>query len=409
MRYLLLLLLLSLPVAGALRAQPVYWRGTNAEFGASVQALVVTRTGAIFAATEGKGLFRSTDEGETWTRRTTGLTDDDIFTLATDSDGRIFAGGYNQGIFRSTNGGDTWIEIGEARTRALLVTPADEIFWGRGTGLSRSTDHGASWNEIPTAPAGTVGTIALDSTGSIYISILNDGEIWRSDDDGDTWSKTSFLDPLSGSIRTIIAGPNGLLYAGHRGFYRSSDKGESWEEPATTPLPPFLRGGMGPDGHLFLTAGAGVYESSDFGATWMLQGSGWLGDAGESYSLTFDAQRRIVVGTTKGMVLISRDATSGKDEEISQREGSALSIDAISPNPCRDRAVMRVSLPRASRIRTTIYSAAGEMVGAAPAHDLPAGTHDLPITAAGLPTGVYLLRVEIDGTTATKLLSVIGE
>ena len=54
----------------------------------------------IFAATDGGGVFLSTDNGKSWTAKNSGLTDQDIQSLAS-SGNYIFVGTYTGGIFRA--------------------------------------------------------------------------------------------------------------------------------------------------------------------------------------------------------------------------------------------------------------------------------------------------------------------
>jgi photosystem II stability/assembly factor-like uncharacterized protein len=59
---------------------------------------------------EGGGMFRSTDNGDTWTEQNNGFTAFDVNTVAINSLGHIFAGAAG-GAFRSTNDGDNWSDI----------------------------------------------------------------------------------------------------------------------------------------------------------------------------------------------------------------------------------------------------------------------------------------------------------
>jgi photosystem II stability/assembly factor-like uncharacterized protein len=59
---------------------------------------------------KGGGMFRSTDNGDTWTEQNNGFTALDVNTVAINSLGHIFAGAAG-GAFRSTNDGDNWSDI----------------------------------------------------------------------------------------------------------------------------------------------------------------------------------------------------------------------------------------------------------------------------------------------------------
>ncbi len=71
-----------------------------------IYALAVSGTN-IFAGADGDGVFRSTNNGTTWTLVSTGITNTRIFALAT-SGTNLYAGTFGGGVFLSTNNGTNW-------------------------------------------------------------------------------------------------------------------------------------------------------------------------------------------------------------------------------------------------------------------------------------------------------------
>jgi len=65
-----------------------------------VRALVLTANGHLFAGTA-QGVFRSRDQGESWTPVNTGLTNTAILALALDPRQVLYAGTEGGGVFRS--------------------------------------------------------------------------------------------------------------------------------------------------------------------------------------------------------------------------------------------------------------------------------------------------------------------
>ncbi len=86
------------------------------------------------------GVFRSTDNGLSWTGVNNGLTDLNVKSLAI-SDTNLFAGTINAGVFLSTNNGASWTEIntGLAITDVpSLAVSATNLFAGSyGSGVYR--------------------------------------------------------------------------------------------------------------------------------------------------------------------------------------------------------------------------------------------------------------------------------
>src|SRR5438105_4974849 len=69
-----------------------FWAQTNGPQGGDGIALATNSSGTLFVGTQGGGIFRSSDNGETWTGVNNGLTDTNVRALAINSLGDIFAG-----------------------------------------------------------------------------------------------------------------------------------------------------------------------------------------------------------------------------------------------------------------------------------------------------------------------------
>jgi len=78
-----------------------------------VEALVRTGGGILYAGTFGAGVFRSSDDGQTWEAINNGLTDLHILSLVGDpnDDDTLYAGTLD-GVFRTRDGGASWESIG---------------------------------------------------------------------------------------------------------------------------------------------------------------------------------------------------------------------------------------------------------------------------------------------------------
>lgn len=172
----------------------------------------------------GNGVYRSTDAGKTWqhmglddTRHIGRIlvdpTNPDIVLVA--ALGHVYGPNEQRGVFRSTDGGQTWTKVlyrnqdtGAIDLAAdprnprqvyaalwqLRRTPWSLIDGGPGSGLYRSTDGGKTWTPLqghglPAGPLGRISVSVSGADGEVVYALINaeKGGLYRSDDGGDTW------------------------------------------------------------------------------------------------------------------------------------------------------------------------------------------------------------------------------
>jgi photosystem II stability/assembly factor-like uncharacterized protein len=179
----------------------------------------------------GDGIYKTTDGGETWTHLP--LVEDaqtSIGRIRVDSGNcdRVFAAvlGHNfgandeRGLFRSTDGGETWEnvlfqnDLAGAVDVSLDPDNPDVVyagFWhayrrpwllnsgGAGSGLFKSTDGGDTWENLtdnPGMPAAPIGKVTVSVSGAdssrVYAMVeAAEGGLFASDDAGATWRRVN--------------------------------------------------------------------------------------------------------------------------------------------------------------------------------------------------------------------------
>jgi len=135
-----------------------------------VLSFATNASGDVFAGTYfGNGVFRSTDDGDSWNEKNNGLIAAEVRTIAAqgpipriqspniNAADFIFAGTYGRGMFRSIDSGQNWQQINHGllalyesalafNTNGYIFVGAD--FVGGPGGVYRSTEYGDSWVEI---------------------------------------------------------------------------------------------------------------------------------------------------------------------------------------------------------------------------------------------------------------------
>ena len=208
----------------------------------------------------GDGVYKSTDGGESWSNM--GLEDSHhigrIALHPEDSDvvyvaamGHLWGPNEERGLYKSTDGGESWVRIleGDPNTGAVDValdpSNPETVYaalyqrrrrpWGfhgggPGSGLFKSTDGGASWRELTAEsgnglPDGELGRIGISIYRSdpriVYASVEQGfrynastayGErragVYRSEDHGETWEHMSDWNPRPMYASQILVDPS---------------------------------------------------------------------------------------------------------------------------------------------------------------------------------------------------------
>lgn len=228
---------------------------------------------------EGDGIYKSTDSGETWQWIGLGETRviGDIIVHPTNPNivwvaamGRIFGkeGNKERGVFKSTDGGKTWekvlyydrhtgavdlaIDPNNPRILYAALWEAYRTPWfmssggrpegGYGSGIYKSTDGGKTWTEIsenpglPKEPLGKIGiTVSPVNSDRVWAIIeAENGGVFRSDNGGKTWQRIN-SDPNVNArpwyYKHIVAGTgnDNTVYSLTATVWKSVDGGRTFK------------------------------------------------------------------------------------------------------------------------------------------------------------------------------------
>jgi photosystem II stability/assembly factor-like uncharacterized protein len=159
------LLAAGLALACAVHAAPTQLSADAGEVRDIKYASGTGTTAMLYAATQGGGVFKSTDSGQTWTA--TALNTGYAWNIAI-SGSSIYAATEN-GLWKSTNAGVNWTHLTFDPARAVAVDPTTTttvLLGVPGQGVFRSTDSGVNW---------TRQSSGLDSTNVLRIHYQSPG------------------------------------------------------------------------------------------------------------------------------------------------------------------------------------------------------------------------------------------
>jgi hypothetical protein len=241
-------------------------------------AVVFEPDGAVLVANEG-GLYRSPDGGRAWSSLGTGLAVAEVARLA-DHGPWLLAGAGALGTLRY-EGGEVWCPVGAADPAVVaggeLVEPGAE-------GLAVSADAGTSWAAVPLP--GTRGAVtALAAAGpDRLLAGTAEGELLRLERASGRWVVAGVARPRGGAVAGVAADPGrpGVAWAAWTGpgggrVWRSEDDGATWTDRSGG-LPEVPVAAVAPDpgrpGTVAVATDAGVWWSGDDGGRWRPLGRG---------------------------------------------------------------------------------------------------------------------------------------
>ncbi|WP_203296647.1 VPS10 domain-containing protein [Luteirhabdus pelagi] len=227
----------------------------------------------------GIGMYKTTDDGKNWKHvgmENCGQIGDIIYDpknpniVYAAALGNIFEPNPERGVYKSTDGGDTWKQVFflNDKTGAIDIAlhPEDSniiyagmwraerkpwtlIDGGETGGLYKSTDAGKTWNRIFNGlPKGLVGKIgiAISPVNPDRIWVIQqtakeeDGGVYRSDDGGDSFKRINRNHKLRQRgwyYSRIFADPQdeNTVYVTNTGFYKSIDGGNTFDTRFNVP------------------------------------------------------------------------------------------------------------------------------------------------------------------------------
>jgi photosystem II stability/assembly factor-like uncharacterized protein len=246
-------------------------------YGDNVIAVRKNSKNTLFAASKGPAMtvWRSLTDGASWTQtsfKDSSLGMGEYFVITDifmDVQDILYVSGYAisndalSGVFRSMNDGNTWTRVFSVPTksaaRSFLLIGENLVLMGTyAKGFYRSTDRGSTWSAI----AGTDGLTQINSivqdSASIVLAATAGSGIMRSADMGLSW-KPSNAGLTDLAVRTVSRLSNGLLFAGtEKGGFVSQDHGLSWT--SVTSGGPFRSAGS-----VFADANGTVYVATEAG------------------------------------------------------------------------------------------------------------------------------------------------
>ena len=480
--------------------------------GSSILTMLNSRYGLIVGTRD--GMYETTNSGLSWTKLT-GVSDTVNYSSIRglcEKDGVIYAGTFYQfysTVYKSADNGATWTHCGNGLPSDLtfiyrMVASGNNIVAATDEGVYYSSDDGSSWHPA-NIPATDIQDMAIG--GNYIYSIVQSYGIYKSADNGVNWSPSLLL----GADFVCVAAKDNYAYSGtfFDGAIYSPNYGSGWYSCSGFPANEAVFA-FGPVDNGMVLAGTSVnptwiYASTDYGVNFYPYSEG-LGQnaitehfavtdsfmfAGTDYNGVWRRLRPNIVPVelasftaivNKNNVALSwktstetnnkgfeieRKACS-KQSEVSNQQGNETgwenlgfidghgttssennysyadnnlssgnyqyrlkqvdfngdfkysktvnaeitapikySLQQNYPNPFNPATTIEYSIPTHGYVKIKIYNALGEEIKTLVNEHISAGNHKVNFDASSFPSGIYFYRIEAGKFTSVKKMILL--
>jgi Uncharacterized protein related to plant photosystem II stability/assembly factor len=280
----------------------------------------------------GNGVYKSTDSGKTWKHMGLDasmhigrvvISPADPNTVYVAAGGSLWGPSKDRGVYKTTDGGKRWSNVlfvnedtGATDIAMDLDSPGTLIAAtyqrrrtvsgysgsGPGSGLYKTTDGGATWKKLekglpwdPDAKKPTVADkdknkevdpVAVKEIGRIGVNFYRrnsnvvyaliehaNGGIFRSDDQGETWTRASETNPRGGYYSQVVVDPNNdqRIWVHGAQMYYSEDGGKTFKSNLVQKIHgDYHAMWIDPhdSNHMIAGSDGGIYTSHDRGKSW---------------------------------------------------------------------------------------------------------------------------------------------
>lgn len=396
----------------------------------------------LFAGTSGHGIYRSTDGGLNWTHSSRGITNGRITELL-GTPTSVIAGSDGAGCQVSTNGGRNWEIMGTgfnypfvrgfaSSGNLLFATCSDGVY--RYNAISRTwTRSGFNFYPFPIVLAGTTlyagtptgmavskdsngtWTGPLSSIGAKYVTALKASptHVFAGTEGGGIYRTTvgdTMWTPINNGLTDLnvygLAVMGSAIYAGTgtQGVFKSTNNGDSWSQAINGMPATYIRTFCVSGNALFAGAWVGgVYVTQDGAASWTPVNDG------------FDFNPVSGLAVSDGVLYLGSYYSGVWKRNLSQMITSveseplppAFVLDQNYPNPFNPATLIRFQIAAAGHVRLTVFDLLGREVALPVNERKDPGSYTVRFEAGDLPNGVYLYRLEAQGRTATRKMTLV--
>ncbi len=392
-----------------------FWEPLPVHDSIRIQCIAVNENNHIFlgagSATGYGGVYRSTDEGQSWDL----VLNTDVFgviSIAICECGDIYIGrlGFDR-LMVSYNNGDNWNVLsppGYGNILAIEPIGPDTVFIGswedEGALMLLSNNGGMSWDTVfyTMNSSEYIKDILQTQSGVMYLALTgyfpDMGGVYKSSDGGDSWELSGLFNYMVSSLAEnsegdVFAGVRGILQSGlSPGIFVLRSGEDTWEK---------LLGGyqisdvaINSEDHIYCSveSSIGVIRSVDNGQNFEIVNEGL--SSGYRWKIIFDDTD---YAYTSNNISLARSIspTVSITEEYQRPPAPSL---ILYPNPVREQLFLKMISDENDLNNIRVYNSLGVLVLQTKEET---GSNNIMLDVAPLLPGFYFIEANTENTKQT--------
>jgi photosystem II stability/assembly factor-like uncharacterized protein len=419
------------------------WAFVSRPSGARFNSISVPNANVIWAACDSTKAFRSTDYGNTWVLRNSGLPNGNLYGISALDSNNCWIGTVTGSIYKTTNGGLNWVaqltQSGSFTDGIKMFNAnygiyyADPLGTGQQFQLRYTTNGGTNWTLSPNSPTsqndyGVINAWDWIDTGKVWVGAANatpnatSARIFRTTagfgggnwatvtlpgsgtSDGLYWQAIAFTDANNG-----LAGTNG------GNIRRTTDGGATWQIVANPPglgvIAVVNMHGFKDGSNLIRMSTTGqainkMFRTTNLGASWTEETLPAQGTANAQEHIQFFSQTLGYAGCLNGFFL-----RFGNPSSISLTNTELpdnFRLEQNFPNPFNPSTKINFSIPNAANVTLKIYDINGKEVSELLNQFKQAGNYSFDFVASPeMNSGMYFYTLKADNLIESKKFMLI--
>lgn len=391
------------------------WIKVNSIPSNDIVALKVNQN-TIYAASGLNEIYKSSDNGITWSTLTVSSSPIDITSLIFYNN-KIYAGTFRFGVFSSPDNGNTWENSDPNLMFISDFVDKDNVLYASTLGngvavLDSNTNEWAFINDsLPTYSVNVQSIIG--SQNFLMVAAGANGTFYKYNFSNNIWNEGFYYGFLRPGllIDNLINNADTIFAVNGNRIIKSSDAGESWIDDEIGTHNGFYRNiYAGSNSHFLLT-------NLPTGGTWIQKrdkyansGASWETDeeffpGGFTYDI-IECDNKLFLGRDDGLYV--KGIVAGiKDNRKNTEIPKEYSLAQNYPNPFNPSTKINFQLPGSIMVTLKIYDVLGNQIATVINDVRPAGKYSVIFDANALSSGIYFYQLTAGNFVQTKKMVVL--